>query len=119
MCSQDQTQEVIDQAKRQAVLTRRDLESIQRVEDAGLSRNSPNYPGTPRVNDRHRNAKNGTQVSYRESHKQTTQPVQVIVPETASVYPIGDHDYHDLIMRMVCSTLEESQDDNPNDSIIM
>ena len=58
--SQDQTQEVIDQAKRQAASARRDLESIQRVEDAGLSRNSPNYPGTLRVNDRLRNAKNDT-----------------------------------------------------------
>ena len=38
--------------------------------------------------------------------------------ETASVYPIGDHDYHDPIMRMVCSTLEESWEDNPNDSVV-
>ena len=38
--------------------------------------------------------------------------------EAASVYPIGDHEYHDLIMCMVCSALEESWDDNPNDSII-
>ena len=35
-----------------------------------------------------------------------------------SVYPTGNHDYHDPIMRMVCSTLEESQEDDPNDSII-
>ena len=34
------------------------------------------------------------------------------------VYPIGDHDYHDPIMRMVCSTLEENQEDNPNDSVV-
>ena len=47
-----------------------------------------------------------------------THPVQVIVPETALVYPIGDHEYHDLIMLMVCNTLEESQDNNPNDSIV-
>ena len=57
-----------------------------------------------------------------------TQPVQAIVPdteryrspeaETASVYPTRDHDYHDLIMRMLCSALEESWEDNPNDSII-
>ena len=67
--SQDQTQEVIDQTKRQAALARRDQESIQRVEDAGLSRNSPNYPGTPRVNDRHRNTKNDMQVSHRESQE--------------------------------------------------
>ena len=104
------------------------MENIQRVEYAGLSRNSPNYPGTPRVDDRHRNVKNDMWVSYRELHDQTTQLVQVIVPETeryqlpeaetALVYPIGDHEYHDLIMCMVCSALEESWDDNPNDSII-
>ena len=38
--------------------------------------------------------------------------------ETASVYPTRDHDYHDPIMRMVHSTLEESQEDNPDDSIV-
>ena len=38
--------------------------------------------------------------------------------ETASVYPIGDHDYHDLIMCMVRSTLEENQEDNPDDSVV-
>ena len=38
--------------------------------------------------------------------------------ETALVYPIRDHEYHDLIMHMVHSTLEESQDDNPDESII-
>ena len=57
-----------------------------------------------------------------------TQPVQAIVPdtkryrspeaETALVYPTREHDYHDLIMRMVRSTLEESQEDDPDDSII-
>ena len=57
-----------------------------------------------------------------------TQLVQAIVPdtkwyrspeaETASVYPTRDHDYHDPIMRMVHSALEESWEDNPNDSII-
>ena len=62
-------------------------------------------------------------------HKQITQPVQAIVPdtkryqpleaETASVYPIGDHDYHDPIMCMVCSTLEENREDNPNDLVIV
>ena len=56
-----------------------------------------------------------------------TQPVQAIVPdteryrlpeaETALVYPSRDHDYHDLIMRMRRSTLEESQEDDHNDSI--
>ena len=58
-----------------------------------------------------------------------TQPVQAIVPdterywspeaETALVYPTRDHDYHDPIMRMVHSTLEESREDDPNDSIVM
>ena len=100
------------------------LDNIWRVEDAGLSRNSPNYPGTSRVNDGHKNARTETQVSYRESHEQINQPVQVIVPETerywlpevetASVYSIGDHEYHDLIMHMVHSALEESWDDNPS-----
>ena len=67
-------------------------------------------------------------VMYRESQEQITQPVQAIVPdtekyrspeaETASVYPTKDHDYHDLRMRMLCSALEESWEDNPNDSIV-
>ena len=58
-----------------------------------------------------------------------TQLVQAIAPdteryrlpeaETASVYPTRDHDYHDLIMRMVHSTLEESQEDDPDDSIVV
>ena len=39
--------------------------------------------------------------------------------ETASVYPTRDHDYHDPIMRMLCSALEESREDDPNDSIVM
>ena len=57
-----------------------------------------------------------------------TQPVQTIVldteryrspeAETASVYPLRDHDYHDPIMRMLCSTLEESREDDPDDSIV-
>ena len=57
-----------------------------------------------------------------------TQPVQAIVPdtkryrsleaETASVYPLKDHDYHDPIMRMLRSTLEESREDDPDDSIV-
>ena len=68
------------------------------------------------------------QVMYRESQEQMTQPVQAVVPdtkryrlleaETASVYPTGDHDYHDPIMCMVCSALEESWEDNPDDSIV-
>ena len=55
---------------------------------------------------------------YGELHERITQLVQAIVPdtkryqlleaETALVYRIGDHDYHDPIMCMVCSTLEES-----------
>ena len=54
--------------------------------------------------------------------------VQEIVPdtkryrspeaETALVYPIGGHDYHDPIMCMVCSALEENQEDNPDDSVV-
>ena len=58
-----------------------------------------------------------------------TQLVQAIVSdteryrlpeaETALVYPTRDHDYHDPIMRMLHSTLEESQEDDPNDSIVM
>ena len=57
-----------------------------------------------------------------------TQPVQAIVPdteryrsleaETASVYPVKDHHYQDPIMRMLCSALEESWEDDPDDSII-
>ena len=58
-----------------------------------------------------------------------TQLVQAIVPntkryrspeaETASVYPTRDHDYHDPIMRMLRSALEESWEDDPNDSIVV
>ena len=57
-----------------------------------------------------------------------TQPVQAIVPdteryrspeaETASVYLTRDHDYHDPVMRMLRSALEESQEDDPHDSIV-
>ena len=58
-----------------------------------------------------------------------TQPVQAIVPdteryqspeaETASVYPTRDHEYHDPTMRMLCSALEESREDDPDDSIVV
>ena len=64
---------------------------------------------------------------YRELQEQMTQPVQEIVPdteryrlseaETASVYPLRDHDYHDPIMCMLCSTLEESWEDDPMNEI--
>ena len=37
---------------------------------------------------------------------------------TASVYPLRDHDYHDPIMHMLCSALEESWEDDPDDSIV-
>ena len=57
-----------------------------------------------------------------------TQPVPAIVPdterywlleaETASVYPLRDHDYHDPIVCMLRSALEESWEDDPNDSIV-
>ena len=65
---------------------------------------------------------------YGELQEQITQLVQAVVPdtkmyqlpeaETALVYPTGDHDCHDPMMHMVCSALEESWEDNPNDSII-
>ena len=67
-------------------------------------------------------------VSYRETQEQMTQLVQAIVPdtkqyrlleaETASVYPLRAHDYHDPVMHMLCSALEESWEDDPDDSII-
>ena len=73
-------------------------------------------------------AKDDTWVSYGETQERMTQPVQEIVPdterywspeaETASVYPLRDHDYHDPIMCMLCSALEESREDDPDDSIV-
>ena len=51
--SQDQPQEVIDQAERQASSVKQTLENIQRVDEAGLSRNSHKYPRTPRATGRH------------------------------------------------------------------
>ena len=66
---------------------------------------------------------------YGETQEQMTQLVQAIVPdteryqspeaETASVYPLRDHDYHDPIMHMLHSALEESREDDPDDSIIV
>ena len=38
--------------------------------------------------------------------------------ETASVHPLRDHDYHDPIMCMLHSALEESWEDDPDDSIV-
>ena len=38
--------------------------------------------------------------------------------ETALVYPLKDHAYHDPIMCMLCSALEESWEDDPDDSIV-
>ena len=68
--SQDQPQEVIDQAERQASSVRQTLENIQRVDKAGLSRNSPKYPRTPRVTERHKYyAKDNMRVMYGESQK--------------------------------------------------
>ena len=65
---------------------------------------------------------------YGELQERMTQLVQAIVPdtkryqlpeaETASVYPTRDHDYHDPIMHMVHSALEESREDDPDDSIV-
>ena len=130
MYSEDQPQEVIDQAERQVGSARQTLESIRRVDEARLSRNSLKHPRTPRAAGRHKYyAKDDTQVSYGEMQEQMTQPVQAIVPdteryrsleaETASVYPVRDHDYHDPIMCMLCSELEESREDDPDDSIVM
>ena len=62
--SQDQSQEMIDQAVRQATSARWTLENIQRVDEAGLSRNSPKYPRTPRVTKRHKYARDDTPVMY-------------------------------------------------------
>ena len=66
---------------------------------------------------------------YGELQERMTQLVQAIVPdteryrlpeaETALVYPLRDHDYHDPIMCMLWSALEESQEDDPDDSIVM
>ena len=68
--SQDQPQEVIDQAERQAGSARRTLENIRRVDKARLSRNSPKHPRTPRATGRHKYyAKDDTQVMYGESHE--------------------------------------------------
>ena len=67
--SQDQSQEVIDQAERQASSARQILENIQRVDKVGLSRNSPKYPRTPRATERHKYARDNTQVTYGESHE--------------------------------------------------
>ena len=49
-----------------------------------------------------------------------TQDWKVLIAkaETALVYPLLDHECHDLIMCMVHSALEESWDDNPNESIV-
>ena len=38
--------------------------------------------------------------------------------ETASVYPLRDDDYHDPVMCMLRSALEESWEDDLDDSII-
>ena len=62
--SQDQSQEMIDQAERQANSVRRTLENIQRVDEARLSRRSPKYPRTPRVTKRHKHARDDMRVTY-------------------------------------------------------
>ena len=65
--SEDQPQEVIDQAERQVGSARRTLESIRRVDEARLSRNSPKHPRTPRAAGRHKYyAKDNMRVLYRE-----------------------------------------------------
>ena len=99
-----------------------------KVDEARLSRNSPKHPRTPRAAGRHKYyAKDDTRVSYGETQEQMTQPVQAIVPdteryrlpeaETALVYPLRDHDYHNPIM--CCVALEESREDDPDDSIVV
>ena len=81
--SEDQTQEVIDQAERQVGSARCTLESIQRVDEARLSRNSFKHPRTPRATGRHKYyAKDNMQVMYRELQERMTQLVQAIVPDT-------------------------------------
>ena len=81
--SEDQPQEVIDQAEQQAGSVRLTLESIQRVDEARLSRNSPKHPRTPRATGRHKyHAKDNMRVTYRELQEQITQLVQAIVPDT-------------------------------------
>ena len=79
--SQDQSQEVIDQAERQASSARWTLENIQRIDKAGLSRNSLKHPRTPRAAERHKYARDNTWVTYRELHERITQLVQAIVPK--------------------------------------
>ena len=58
--SQDQSQEMIDQAERQANSERQTLENLPRVDEAGLSRNSPKYPRTPRATERHKQTRDDT-----------------------------------------------------------
>ena len=71
--SEDQPQEVIDQAEWQVGSERRTLESIRRVDKAGLSRNSPKHPRTPRAAGRHKNyAKDDMRVSFGETQEQMT-----------------------------------------------
>ena len=68
--SEDQPQEVIDQAEQQAGSVRQTLESIQRVDEAGWSRNSPKHPRTPRAAGRHKYyAKDDMRVSYGETQE--------------------------------------------------
>ena len=72
--------------------------------------------------------KDDTQVTYGELQEKITQLVQAVVPdteryqspeaETALLYPTGDHDYHDPIMHMVRSALEDNWEDNPEDSVV-
>ena len=61
---------MIDQAERQAGSVRQTLENIQRVDEAGLNRNSPKHPRTPRATERHKYyAKDDMQVMYGESQE--------------------------------------------------
>ena len=78
--SQDQSQEMIDQAERQATSARQTLENIWRVDEARLSRNSPKYPRTPRVTERHKYARNAMWVVYRELHERITNWYKQLYP---------------------------------------
>ena len=66
--SEDQPQEVIDKAERQAGSARQTLESIRRVDEARLSRNSPKHP-------RHQGQQEGIN----------------IMPKTIHEYRMGNH----------------------------
>ena len=70
---------MIDQAEQQAGSARQTLESIRKVDEAGLSRNSPKHPRTPRATGRHKYyAKDDTRVMYGESQERMTKQLYQI-----------------------------------------